>query len=548
DQNRRSGNFKPTIWNHEYILSLINEEYSEENYIKRASELRQQVEKLVRKEMEEKSVTETLKLVDALHKLCLSYLFENEIKNIMSRAYERNREEEMEGRRDLYSVALEFRLLRQYGYNISQDVFDGFKDEEGEFDRDLSYNNLALLELYEASFTSMPGEETLERARNFAAGRLRREREDESDETVSTLVQRALEMPIHWIPVRCNTAWFIDIYERRTDFTNSEVLDLAKLNFNILQAQHQQELKHISNWWKETRLAEELPFARDRLVECYVWTMRVPFPAGYSHLRTMIAKANQLVTIIDDIFDIYGAVEELRLFNDAIRSWDSEEIEKLPDYMKTCFFELNRFVDETACVVQKEQGINVVQILRKSWGDLCGSYMKEAMWYSTGYTPNLEEYIDNAWISVSGPLVLTHSYVFLAKPISDEAIRRLSENPHDLIMNVGLVMRLANDLGTSPDEMERGDVAKSIQCCARETGSSIEEARERVREAMNEAWKELNAAAMDGRVPFPEVFVRHAVELGRMAMHVYEKGDGFGTGNRDWKRSLTQLFFEPLPL
>ncbi|KAK6135480.1 hypothetical protein DH2020_030782 [Rehmannia glutinosa] len=38
-----------------------------------------------------------------------------------------------------------------------------------------------------------------------------------------------------------------------------------------------------------------------------------------------------------------------------------------------------------------------------------------------------------------------------------------------------MILRLANDLGTSPDEMERGDVPKSIQCYMNDTGVDREE-------------------------------------------------------------------------
>lgn len=72
-------------------------------------------------------------------------------------------------------------------------------------------------------------------------------------------------------------------------------------------------------WWKETRLADALPFARDRVVENYFWTLGGLFQPEYGYSRMMATKVNVLITIIDDIFDVYGTWEELQLFNSVIQ-------------------------------------------------------------------------------------------------------------------------------------------------------------------------------------------------------------------------------------
>ncbi|KAL1534379.1 alpha-pinene/camphene synthase [Salvia divinorum] len=152
--------------------------------------------------------------------------------------------------------ALAFRLLRDHGFRVSQDVFDGFKNEEGEFEESLAY---------------------------------------------------------------------------------------------------QLELKEISRWWKEKELAEKLPFARDRVVENYIWNV-----------------------VIDDVFDIYGTLEETQLFKNATLRWDDEAIDQLPHYMQICYMVLDSFINEMAYHILKEKGILVIRDLRKTWGDLCSAYAKEA--------------------------------------------------------------------------------------------------------------------------------------------------------------------------
>lgn len=75
----------------------------------------------------------------------------------------------------------------------------------------------------------------------------------------------------------------------------------------------------IHSWWKQTCLAENLPFARDRVVECYFWTLGGLFEPRYGYSRIMATKSNAFITIIDDIFDVYGTLEELQLLNNVIQ-------------------------------------------------------------------------------------------------------------------------------------------------------------------------------------------------------------------------------------
>ncbi|KAL3617316.1 hypothetical protein CASFOL_038861 [Castilleja foliolosa] len=544
---RRSGNYTPPIWDFDFIQSTRSE-YKEERHMKRVSELISQVKTMLNDEIIE--VVRQLEFIDELQRLGISYHFEYKINQILNRIY-------VDGRKnydptDLYSTALRFRLLRQHGFIVSQDVFDSFKNEDGGFKASLRDDTKGLLELYEASFMSTQGENTLELAKEFATKFMQKKIDDDHEnieEHFSLLVQNALDLPLNWRSARLSSRWFIiNAYEKRKCM-NPIVLEFAKLDFNIVQATHQQELKHISKWWKQTGLIEKLPFVRDRMVECYLFTVGgVFFEPQYGYERITITKVNTLITTLDDIFDVYGTFEELQLFNDVIQRWDIEAMDKLPNYMQICFLALNNFVDEMAFHVLKEQGVVIIPHLRKSWADLCKSYLQEAEWYNKGYTPKLEEYINNAWVSISTPTILTHAFFLVTNPIQNETIRSLYKY-HNIVRCSGMILRLANDLETSPEEMNRGDVPKAIECYMNETGASVEEAREHVRFMINETWKEMNKErAVAGNLFVPE-FVRIAVDFARAAQYVYQYGDGFGTHRFPrMKHRIMSLFFEPMVL
>lgn len=58
------------------------------------------------------------------------------------------------------------------------------------------------------------------------------------------MVKRALETPYHWSMRRLEARWYIDVYGNKHNM-NPLLLEFAA-DFNVLQANHQQELKLIS--------------------------------------------------------------------------------------------------------------------------------------------------------------------------------------------------------------------------------------------------------------------------------------------------------------
>ncbi|PIN19468.1 (R)-limonene synthase [Handroanthus impetiginosus] len=545
---RRSGNYKPSLWDFNFIQSL-DSAYLGECYVKRASELKQQVNGMLQERAVEP--VDQLELIDNLQNLGIASHFQDKIKQILETIYQRNYDincatHQPNQIKDLYATALEFRLLRQHGFHVPQEIFDCFKNKKGDFKASLGDDTKGLLQLYEASFLLTEGESSLELAREFTTNLLQEKLQTNiNDDNLSLLVRRSLELPRHCMLLRPNVRWFLDAYGRRPDM-NPTVFELAKLDFNIYQANVQQELKHISRWWKETGLAEKLPFSRDRVVESYFWTIGIE-PLEQGHERILATKIIMLETVLDDIFDVYATPEELHLFYNVIQRWDLESIEKLPIYMQIYFVVLNNTVNEIAYHILKQQGVVTIQHLRKAWMDLCKAYMKEAVWYNNGVKPGLKEYLDNAWISVGVPTFLYQVYFLVTNPIEKEATKYFDEY-HNIIRGSSMIARLADDVATAGDELERGDVTKSVQCYMNETGASDEEAREAMRLLIWEAWKKLNTDRISSSCPFPEVFIQNVVNLARVGQSIYQYGDGYGYQHSETKNKdrIVSMLFDPV--
>lgn len=75
-------------------------------------------------------------------------------------------------------------------------------------------------------------------------------------------------------------------------------------------------------WWKELDFANKLPFARDRVVECYFWILGVYFEPQYALARKIMTKVIAMTSVIDDIYDVYGTHEELVLFTEAAERFE----------------------------------------------------------------------------------------------------------------------------------------------------------------------------------------------------------------------------------
>ncbi|KAK9175658.1 hypothetical protein WN944_027665 [Citrus x changshan-huyou] len=68
---------------------------------------------------------------------------------------------------------------------------------------------------------------------------------ENNDGYLCTLVTHALELPLYWRMQRLETRWFTDVCKSRPS-TKSFLLELAKLDFNIVQAAGQEDLKYVS--------------------------------------------------------------------------------------------------------------------------------------------------------------------------------------------------------------------------------------------------------------------------------------------------------------
>ncbi|GMP68098.1 hypothetical protein CsSME_00027828 [Camellia sinensis var. sinensis] len=541
---RRSANYHPSIWGDHFLTYAT---HVVEVDVKMGQQLQPQKEE-VRKMLvaANDQLSQKLNLIDAIQRLGVSYHFESEIAIALQHIYENETDYDHHddtANDDLYTIALLFRLLRQQGYPISSDVFNKFKDDNGKIRESLIGDVRGLLSLYEAAHLRLRGEDILDEALSFTITHL-----ESAVPNLSNIVQEqvihALNQPIHKGLTRLEATRYFFFYEQ-DDSHNKVLLNFAQLDFNLLQKMHQWELSEITRWWKELDFAKKMPFARDRIVECYFWILGVYFEPQYLLARRILTKVTALTSIIDDIYDVYGTLEELALFTDAIERWEISAIDQLPEYMKPCYqalLDVYNMIDEEMAKKGRSYRVHYAKSTMKN---LVRAYFEEAKWFHQGYVPSIEEYMRVALVTGGYTMLATASLVGMGEVVSKEAFDWVSSDPL-IVQASSVVNRLMDDMVSHEFEQKRGHVVSSVECYMKQYGASEEEVLVEFRKQVTNAWKDINQECLRPTV-VPMPLLLRVVNLARVMDVLYKDEDGYTHSGTKLKGFVTSVLIDSVP-
>ncbi|KAL3747663.1 hypothetical protein ACJRO7_016461 [Eucalyptus globulus] len=545
---RRSANFHPSIWR-DYFLKYASDSNSMSSPAKsdyRIEKLKGEVRKMLTDAMDKPS--QKLNLIDQIQCVGIAYHFKIEINQQLEQIHEscfnfHNSDKDSH----LHTTALLFRLLRQEGYTISCENFNKFKDSNGNFNESLIADVQGLLSLFEACHTRFHGDDVLNDALAFTMTHLKSIDEGKASPKLKKQASHALNQPIHKGIPRLEARQYIPLYQEKPSH-NEVLLALAKLDFNLLQEQHQKELGNLTRWWKNLYIERKFPFARDRLVEMYLWMSIVYFESDYEAAREILTKVASMVSIIDDIYDVNGTLEELGLFTEAIESWDINAKEGLPEYMQACYKTVLDLYNEIGYEVTSKGQSYRLFYAKEAMKNLVRAYFAEAKWFHLNHVPTMEEYMPIALTSAAVELLLVTSLLGMEDFVTKDAFDWLLYDNSKMVKAVKLVGRLMDDIAGHKFEQERGHGPSSVECFMKQYKVTEEEAKVELRKQVADAWKDINEGlCCPAIVPRPLLvrilnFVR--------AMHVMYKDeiDIYTHAGTKLKEYMTSLYVNPLPM
>ncbi|KAH9743793.1 alpha-humulene/(-)-(E)-beta-caryophyllene synthase [Citrus sinensis] len=519
DSTRRSANFRPSIWGDHFLQYTCDYQHLE---LKK--EIRRMLKAL-------NKASHTLELIDAIQRLG------------MHKAYRDGDLWDNENDK-LYYIALQFRLFRQNGYRISADVFNTFKGSDGKFKASLAKDVRGMLSLCEATHLRVHEENILDEALAFTTSHLESIATHQIRSPLAEQVKHALVQPIHKGLQRLEARQHIPIYQEESSH-NEALLTFAKLDFNKLQKLHQKELGDISRWWKELDFTHKLPFIRDRVAELYFWVIGVYFEPQYSFARRLFTKVLSLTSIIDDIYDVYGKIEELELFTSAIERWDINAIDQLPEYMKLCYRALIDVYNEVEKDLASQGKLYRLHYAKEAMKNLVKHYLFEAKWCHQNYVPTVDEYMAVALITSASLMLSTISFVGMGDIVTKESFEWLFSNPRSIRAS-SVVNRLMNDIMSHKFEQSRGHVASSVECYMKQYEATEEEAYNELRKQVSNAWKDINEDCLRPTV-VPMPLLMRILNLTRDADVTYKYDDGY-TFAEVLKDFIASLFINPVPI
>nr|USM07608.1 alpha-terpineol synthase [Cymbopogon martinii] len=532
---QNTGIFQPSIWG-DFFLGYSNPAATSSQ---QQIQMQQQVDKLreeVAKMIASSTTTSSrLHLIDALERLCLDHLFEQEISATLAQI-----ETADVSHCDLGTVALWFCLLRKHRYRVSPDVFVRFKDEEGGF---LVDSPKDLLNLYNAAHMRTHGEKILDEAILFSQRRLET-MIPFMEGTLAHEIKSALDIPLPRRVRIYESKYYISAYEKDAT-VHENVLQLAKLNSNIMQLHHQHELDIISRWWKDIDIGSKLPYVRDRIVECYLWILGVYYEPCYSRARIILTMNIAIVTILDDTYDSYATPEECELFTKCIESWDTALGHDLPKCMKYAWEKILESYETIENMLHQEEKYRM-PYLRYFVKDLVKSYNTEVKMLQEGYIPkSVEEHLKVSLITGGCPILACASFVGMHDIATADCFDWVSSMPK-MVRALSVILRFVDDLESYEREQLIPHVASTIDTYMKEHNVSIEVARGQIHVLKEETWKDFNSDWLnpDNNV-YPKQLLERIFNLTRTMDFMYNQGEHYtnGHGLKDIVHSL--LLAEP---
>ncbi|KAF8708700.1 hypothetical protein HU200_030082 [Digitaria exilis] len=475
--------------------------------------------------------------------------FREEIDLLLGRVYRADEDLEFSTSNDLHIVALRFRLLRQHGFFVSAGTVVCTWRGGSFSTRGLCGSKTRdLLSLYNAAHMAIPGEEALDDAIAFARGHLEAAvNKGELKSPMAEQVSRALGIPLPRSKPRVEATYYIAEYEQE-ETHDAVLLELAKLDFNLVRALHLKELSDITLWWKALYDEVKLTFCRDRAVEMHFWTLDMVPWDGCSRARIALAKVIGLGGMMDDVYDVHAPFEDCQRFDQAMQRWEESAVSVIPEYLRGFYLQIVRQFNELEGMLKSHEK-HRISYLARAVPDAIQIYVQEAKWSNDKYIPTFKEHTEvslmSSWAST---LCLVASAFAEDDVLATEQAVQWGLGMPDMYMACAEITRFRNDVASYQRGRNRKDMANSVECYVKEHGVTGDEAAAAITAMVELSWRRINQGCLEMDRALLPAAARPVVGMSREVEVIYLDGrDGYTFGS-DINHIIDRLFVDPVPV
>ncbi|XP_042751764.1 10-epi-juneol synthase isoform X1 [Lactuca sativa] len=542
DPVRPVANFPPPIWDDRLLSLTVDYLVRElEAYAKAIDEPKEELRRLIINVNMDSNAK--LCLINSVYRLGLRYMFREEIECQLDKLFKELNMEDYD-QADLHTVSTNFQVFRQHGYKLSCDVFNKFKDHSsGKFKEYITADVRGMLSFYESTQLRIRGESILDEAIVFTEAHLV-DVVDTLEGNLARQVRHALRSYFHRGMHIVEARLYFSNYEKECS-TYDSLSKLANTHVNYLQQLHKEELRIFTEWIKDMDFKTITPYARDRTPEVYLWAIAIFPEPDYSQSRIVLAKMVQLILVLDDIYDAYGTIEELRLLTSAINSWEINVMEQLPEYIKPLYNILLNELTEVEKQLSREGRADRVYASKQAFQELAGGYLQEAEWRYHRHVPSFEEYLRNGLITSTYDVFIKSSLMVMGDIVCDKALAWY-ESRTNIEEAAKLLGRIYNDVTTYQFEGERAQQVESVHTYMKTFGVPENVAVNELKKMIENNWKDINEGCLKPTEVSMELLAP-ILNLSRMTDTIYRYNDRFTFPENTIVEYVTLLFIDSVP-
>ncbi|KAG2576590.1 hypothetical protein PVAP13_6NG032600 [Panicum virgatum] len=280
------------------------------------------------------------------------------------------------------------------------------------------------------------------------------------------------------------------------------------------------------------------------MVEIHFWILGTIYEPYYSYSRIVVTKFTLLASLLDDLYDNYCCTtEESTVFNTAIERWDEQTTEEFPAHLKPLLIGIldttNKIEEELK--LQKNRHAEVVKKLV-----ICTAkfYHAEVNWRDEHYVPaTVDEHLEKSMRSSVCMQIIIGVLISL-RDCREDDVNWAFTFPK-LIRCVSVVGRVGNDIVSHEREQASEHVVSTVQTCMKQYGITAEQANEKLRVIIEEAWMDIVQEYLDQKQP--REFLEKSVDVARTMDFFYKRDDAY-TLPLSIKDTITLMYVNPCEL